>query len=125
MLLNDFYNLSSIESTDTLVKCTITLNDSHAIFKGHFPDIPVVPGVCMMQMVKEILETTLNQKMKIIKADHLKFLSVITPQQITIFEAELKYNINENGEISVEAKFFSDTMVFFKMRAKLNSSAVF
>ena len=55
MLINDFYNCHDIEAHENEYGCRIVFNAAHDIFKGHFPGQPVVPGVCMMEMVKELL----------------------------------------------------------------------
>jgi 3-hydroxyacyl-[acyl-carrier-protein] dehydratase len=44
--------------------------------------MPIVPGVCMMQMAKELIEFRYGKKTRIIKAANLKFLSILNPQSI-------------------------------------------
>ena len=50
-MLKDFYTLNTLQqiAANTYL-CTLTLNAEHPIFKGHFPNNPVTPGVCMMQI---------------------------------------------------------------------------
>ena len=54
-MLKDFYTLNTLQqiAANTYL-CTLTLNAEHPIFKGHFPNNPVTPGVCMMQIVKNL-----------------------------------------------------------------------
>ena len=57
-LLENFYTeISSTFSTENQLdfKCTIHLYAEHPIYKGHFPQIPIAPGVCLVQIIKEIL----------------------------------------------------------------------
>ena len=52
-LLPNFYKVTHsehINETDWVVQ--VMLNPQHAIYNGHFPQQPVVPGVCMLQMIK-------------------------------------------------------------------------
>ena len=47
-LLPNFYKVTHsehINETDWVVQ--VMLNPQHAIYSGHFPQQPVVPGVCM------------------------------------------------------------------------------
>jgi 3-hydroxyacyl-[acyl-carrier-protein] dehydratase len=44
-LLNDFYTIDSFEKKEgNVISAQIKLNQSHSIFKGHFEQMPVVPG---------------------------------------------------------------------------------
>ena len=35
---------------------TIVVNENHFIYKAHFPNNPITPGVCMVQMIEEIMK---------------------------------------------------------------------
>lgn len=119
MLQNDFYFVQSIDTAAGSVNALLALNASHRIFEGHFPGQPVVPGVCMMQIIKELLETAIQQSTRLVKADHLKFLSMIDPVARNMIRAELKYHIEENGEIPLTASLFHEDTVCFKCKALL------
>ena len=64
MLLKDFYSIEKLEKTDEgKYMASIFLNSAHAIFKGHFPGNPVTPGVCMMQIIKELTQKILESSL--------------------------------------------------------------
>lgn len=49
MLLDNFYTILSSEQPDeTSGTVLLELNPDHAIYQGHFPAHPVVPGVCLL-----------------------------------------------------------------------------
>ena len=102
MLLNDFFTIQKIKTSDTEIKALLVIDAAHKIFEGHFPGQPVVPGVCMMQMIKEIMEQVLNKETELSAAE-MKFLVIIDPSQNNIIDAELKYKPEENGNMSVTA----------------------
>ncbi|KAB6403026.1 3-hydroxylacyl-ACP dehydratase, partial [Bacteroides xylanisolvens] len=53
MLLDNFYTILSSESSDsTTWTIQIELNPAHTVYQGHFPEHPVVPGVCLLQLIK-------------------------------------------------------------------------
>jgi 3-hydroxyacyl-[acyl-carrier-protein] dehydratase len=118
MLLNDFYTLSNHEATPGVVKATLTLRRDHKIFDGHFPGLPIVPGVCMMQIVRELMEVTTKKTLRIAEADNMKFLSVINPDQNKDVEASLSYT-EEPGQWVVNATLFAGAVTFFKLKATL------
>ena len=61
MLLEDLYNVVDSKLRDqNSVECTVNIHPNHDIFKGHFPDFPVTPGVVMLQILKNCLEQQLQ-----------------------------------------------------------------
>ncbi|MDB5148945.1 MAG: 3-hydroxyacyl-ACP dehydratase [Mucilaginibacter sp.] len=118
MLKDTFFTFTTPETDGSLLKTTITLNPAHDIFKGHFPGQPVVPGVCMMQMVKEVLENHLGKKLQLVKADNIKFLSFIDPDQQGQIGLEVKMNVVD-GMIKIDAQLVNEGIVFLKLRGCL------
>lgn len=52
MLLENFYKIiHRKEREDGKREIEIELNPGHALYQGHFPGQPVVPGVCTLQMI--------------------------------------------------------------------------
>ena len=119
MLLNDFFTISNKVSSATEIWAELFIDANHKIFKGHFPNQPVVPGVCMMQMVKEILEDVLGKETNLISAAELKFLAVINPQENNLIHASINYATDESGNINITASLFKDELVHFKCKALL------
>jgi 3-hydroxyacyl-[acyl-carrier-protein] dehydratase len=117
MLQNDFFFIRSMDAGAGAINAVLALNPAHRIFEGHFPGQPVVPGVCMVQMIKEILETVTGAETRLIQADHLKFLTMINPLITETIRAALKYTTGENGEIAVAASLLNDNTIYFKCKA--------
>ncbi len=120
MLLNDFFTISNLESHGKDVKASLVINADHRIFEGHFPGQPVVPGVCMVQMVKEILEQVLGKSTDLVSAAEMKFLSVINPVENNIIQAILNYAIIEDGRILVSATLKKDEINHFKFKGQFS-----
>jgi 3-hydroxyacyl-[acyl-carrier-protein] dehydratase len=116
ILQGDFFDISSLETADFDIKADLVINAGHKIFEGHFPGQPVVPGVCMMQMVKEILEQVIGKETNLIKAHEMKFLAVIDPRQNNIIQAALKYSLEEGKNINVSASLFKNELTHFKFK---------
>ena len=118
MLLNDFFKIIETDySKDNpgSFKVTIELNDRHKIFKGHFPGNPVVPGVCMIQIVKEILSKLLKKNLYLSEGSNIKFISVIKPDINKILNIE--YNIKQENDIfRVSAVISFEEKIFFKFK---------
>jgi len=51
MLIPNLYSVIKVDKIDdSNYKIQIELDSTHAIFQGHFPANPIMPGVCMMQI---------------------------------------------------------------------------
>ncbi len=50
-------------------------------FDGHFPDQPVLPGVCLVQAVLVAAEQALDQKLELTEIVLAKFFSVSQPDE--------------------------------------------
>ena len=76
-------NLYSIHQHDILEgglhRYTISFNSAHPIFAAHFPNRPIVPGACIVQVVKELVEQQLSNPLNIIEVKNVKFTELILP----------------------------------------------
>ncbi len=122
MLLNDFFTINAKESSPTEIWAELVINANHKIFEGHFPNQPVVPGVCMMQMIKEILEQVTGKETNLVQAADMKFLAVINPLENNLIHASIKLVTDESGAINIVASLFKDELVHFKFKAQLEVS---
>jgi 3-hydroxyacyl-[acyl-carrier-protein] dehydratase len=120
MLKDSFYSVVKNESSPGSVKALLAIRPDHAIFLGHFPGQPVVPGVCMMQMIRELLEVNVERKLRINKADNMKFLSVIDPRQNSEIEAMISY-VEDHGLFVLTASLSAGNIIFFKLKAILQN----
>jgi len=124
MLLNDFYKIIktdySKDNPDSF-HVKIELNGRHKIFKGHFPGNPVVPGVCIIQIVKEILLKLLKKNLFLSEGINIKFISVIKPDINKILNIDYKIK-QENNIFRVRALISFKERIFFKFKGKFRVS---
>jgi 3-hydroxyacyl-[acyl-carrier-protein] dehydratase len=120
MLLNSFYTIDSMESANGQIKALLVIDRDHAILKGHFPGQPVVPGVCMMQIIRELVERQEGKKLRIAEADQMKFLSIIDPTQNNRVEANISVHEKESA-LAVTASLAAGTLTYFKLKAILQA----
>lgn len=118
MLKNDLYHIIELHSANQEITAEIKLNNEHEIFKGHFPDVPVLPGVTMMQMVKEIMVEALGNNLQIKRVGQLKFLQMVNPQKVNSLHFLINWSETEEG-IKVKAELKQQEEVFFKMTGLL------
>lgn len=119
-ILTDFYTLQSHEKAENgSFTANIILNKDHDIFKGHFPGNPVTPGVCMMQIVKELTEEFTGSKLFLKSASNIKFMAIINPVETP--ELKLQLDITESeGEIKVKNTTSFGETIALKMSVNYN-----
>lgn len=105
MLLDNFYTILSSESSDsTIWTIQIKLNPGHPVYQGHFPGHPVVPGVCLLQLIKECIEDIRQQKLQIAQVSSCKFLSAINPIETPHISVALTFKEIEEGTLQLQAE---------------------
>lgn len=119
MLLDNFYTIHRIDKADPDWKVTIELNPDHAIYKGHFPEQPIVPGVCMLQMIKESAEEIVGSPLQFSQITSCKFLSAIDPTVTCTLELSIKWEETEENIIKLQAGGSYSGTEFIKVKATL------
>ena len=103
MLLKDFYKVKSLEKKDSFkYEAVLLINEKHEVFKGHFPGNPIMPGVCMLQIIKELTEEITQQKLMMQSLSNVKFMALINPEVTP--ELRLELEISETLEATVKVK---------------------
>lgn len=115
MTKKSLFKILSLEKEENLVNAVLEIDQLNDIFKGHFPDQPIVPGACMLQIVKEVLAGALNKSLRLIKADNIKFLSLIEPNTAKILYLNIAYQLIDN-EIKVTANLLAGEVVCMKLQ---------
>lgn len=112
MLLKDLYSVISSEATDGGNQTVqIRVNPAHEIFKGHFPGNPVMPGVCMMQIIKELVEQATGTTLFMQSLANVKFMALINPEETPELRLELNISQTEDNLVKVKnTTYFNDTV---------------
>lgn len=112
MVLKDFYKILSLEnSSGSIYDAVILINDKHDVFKGHFPDNPIMPGVCMIQIIKELSETITQSNLTIQTLSNAKFMAIINPEVTPELHLELDITTTEDGLVKVKnTTYFNETI---------------
>jgi len=95
---------------------TLQLNPTHPVYEGHFSGNPVVPGVCQVQMISELLSMIKGFPVFLKNADNVKFLSLMVPDKNPIIVAMIQVKEAENDLISVNATLQENEVTFIKFK---------
>ncbi|WP_300565714.1 3-hydroxyacyl-ACP dehydratase [Flavobacterium sp.] len=116
MLLKDFYKVEQVEKvSEGKYKAIVYLNNEHDVFNGHFPGNPVTPGVCMMQIIKELSQEITESPLVMISSSNVKFMAIINPNINPRLHLELEISGDINTEIKVKNTTYFDETVALKL----------
>ena len=116
MILRDtLYNIDSQQDTEIGEHlANISLHRENEIFKVHFPNLPILPGACLVQISKEFIENHLNQKIEIVLFKNLKFLKTINSDEFPEITLCFSYK-KEEKHYTASIIFSKDEHLFCKL----------
>jgi 3-hydroxyacyl-[acyl-carrier-protein] dehydratase len=99
--------LSVSKKNDQQVSAVFLFKKNLDVFKGHFPDNPILPGIFQIEMVKYALERAWGTRLSIQSVKKTKFSSIIQPDTevclaINIIDITIKQE-QEIGPFTVKA----------------------
>lgn len=122
IFLDNLYTVvSSVEENASLVRMQVRLNPESVIFKAHFPGEPIMPGACIVQMVLELFMVWTKREVEIVKVNNLKFLSVISPDDVLDLDVTIEIKKEEEGKISIKSDIAKDGLDYTKLSLLLNA----
>ena len=116
MLLDYYYKIKNQQTTGNIILFDVLLLPECDIYKGHFPGMPVAPGVCNIQMIKECVERIAGKPLLLESMMQCKFISMITPKQNLELQIRIESTIIEDNHLKVSATISRENMdcVIFK-----------
>jgi 3-hydroxyacyl-[acyl-carrier-protein] dehydratase len=81
MLLHDLFIVDGWQPSAGALRAQLRLRVSHRIFAGHFPGRPVLPGVCLVQLVQELAASVAGSAVRLVRAGPIKFITMIDPDR--------------------------------------------
>lgn len=116
MLQDAILKIKELEHREQTIQATLEINKNSKIFIGHFPDQSVLPGVCMLQIVKEVLQSTLNPSFRLKRADYIKFIRLINPEVQNSLQLTLKYKLTDVNNADVTVNITAQNDICFKFK---------
>jgi len=117
MNLDTLFNIrltNSLSSKEAL-NAAVELDPSHDIFKGHFPGSPVLPGVCMIHIIKSVLEKHFERKLNLISAQTIKFNLPVNPLENSLLDIEIVFK-KDTDAIDISANVTAPDKKFCSFR---------
>ena len=115
-LKDDFFKIEEESIADNnKIEYTIRLNPEHFIYKAHFPGNPITPGVCITQIIKELLEEQLQCELFLRKTVKVRYLNVINPTVNEIVNLTLSITEEDEKNINISAIVYYNDITFSQL----------
>jgi 3-hydroxyacyl-[acyl-carrier-protein] dehydratase len=116
MLLNTFFKIAHIETIEPQhYRILAMLAPNHRIYDGHFPENPIVPGVCSLHMLVECIGIALGYPVLMIGASVVKFREILQPSR----DGNLEIDLYIDGAMTAKAVIVSGERTVLSCRMKL------
>ena len=93
----EVFIIESETMQDGFITAEVTVRHDHPVFKGHFPEFPVVPGVMMTGAARFLLERRLKKKLMLTASREIKFLSLLVPEKGKQIRFEIQFAETQDG----------------------------
>ena len=114
ILINNFYTIKNQNISDVKAEFRIRLNAENFVYQAHFPNNPITPGVCLIQMAVELFNVVKGEKFSIKTLKNVKFTSPINPLEYPEVDFALEFAEKE-GFWQLKVLIKENETVFAKM----------
>ena len=122
MLHDYYYTIKNQQTTGDATLFDVALLPDCSVYEGHFPGMPVAPGVCNIQMIKECVERIAGKPLLLESMTQCKFVTMITPAQHRALQVRILSTESEDNRLKVSATIGCDNTdyVIFKGEFLMN-----
>ena len=114
--MSSLFSLHPYNSGPGTFRMEVRFDPSHAVFAGHFPGQPVVPGVVLVEILTSAVTEVIGKQVVLKDASVIKFLQVIDPIANPTVVLEGTINEDDAGNFKVDATFRQGELLFAKMK---------
>ena len=110
------YTITQYQQVSDSHHYTLTLATQHPIYDGHFPEQPILPGVCFLQITRELAQRSTGKLLRLTQLKTAKFPSPLNPNQTPIIELTITCTSSTVRHWAVQATATNSTTVFLKFQ---------
>lgn len=118
MLQNKFFDIIRITNTEDYIQYDVSLLPDYEVYKGHFPEQPISPGVCNIQMIKECVEHHLQRPLLLGEIRQCRLTELITPQKYPELQVRLYLEPQTDDGIAFRSTIGLNDSIFLELKAR-------
>ncbi len=121
MLERSFYTITKHTQANKELRYWVALHPDHPIYTGHFPGMPVTPGVLQLAIIKACFEAFAGKVFYVKRAREIKFLGLIKPEETAELLVTIAYDLLAVGSYKISSTI-TDTngRLLSKMRGEFS-----
>lgn len=120
MLLKDkFYKVveeTRVDDQNAVYRCELIADCD--VYRGHFPEKPVCPGVCNIEMIKECAMMLTGKKLLIKGIKQCRLTAVAAPQVCPVVDVTV-YATPIEGGYQVVARIADETQSYMEYKGEM------
>ncbi len=94
--------VNTLTSTPGHGEASVTFLPEDPLFRGHFEEEPILPGVALVDAVVELVSRALGKTLRLKKLSYVKFFQIVQPGQ----PIQLSFDWSQNeGYVKVQARW--------------------
>ena len=114
-LINELFTYQKLEKNNNDHKVRVFLNPRHKVYEGHFPGNPITPGVCTLQMIKEIAMDLYQVNLQLLHLSSAKFIAFIDPRENPSLEVDIQIKDSTEFNLKVAGTIRNGDQCFVKL----------
>ena len=119
--MNGLYTYTNLKVESGQLTCSLQVDVDHPVFRGHFPSQPVMPGVCMIQMMTDVMSDYLNLELELSRSSMIKFINMWIPATDQLIEMKVQYEKSDQGHVIIKnGLIHNGETILFKLKGSLN-----
>ncbi len=120
MLVEHYYSILDKQTQEQSTVFTVALHADSPVYAGHFPNEPISPGVCNIQLIKECAETVTGHLLRLRSMQQCRFMHLITPLLYPQVEVRITLlNTSDNG-VKLRGTIGSANEIFIELRSEFD-----
>lgn len=95
--INSLFTVLNQETEPLSANFKLRLNKDHPIYQGHFPQNPITPGVCSLEIMTQLTAANYSGFTRPKTVESIKYLGFVNPIATPEIKVELKIGKMEEG----------------------------
>lgn len=117
------YFLEQLPSTDnSQLNVLVNIDENNSVFDGHFPGLPILPGVYLIQIIKDSLNSFFPNNYQLKTAGTVKYLKPVEPRKSNKLKIEITWSESIDGLKVSAISFLEDDSIHFKFNGEFVKS---
>lgn len=120
MLIENYYTILNSEIATDSASYEVALNSDCKVYEGHFPQKAVCPGVCNINMIKELAEKTIGKPLKLSAIQQCRLTTLLTPDEYPSVCVKLSFTSEVEHEYKLLATIGNNEDIYLSLKANLS-----